>query len=365
MQYLQEGDLSKNMGRPLPEAVQNISKQILEGLNVMHEQGIAHRDLKPANIFIVSMPPVWVKLGDFGISKRILAQDATTFYPQVSTQVYGAREVLGLYSINETSEYTNSVDIWSLRCVHMLVTQPKDRPTAASALKDAWLAGLKGDNEDCADDQEETTHGRDERTRSDKNENKTASHKKRSKSRSERNPITQGSTKYTRGDVISTEGLRSRGVTVESTVETAPPRLELTPRNFQAIRSMEMRLVANGKWLRDARPPASYPSSPDLPSRNSLKSTPGTNDPMEHNLKRKSPAPIHDKATARIAHWRAYPAWRSRSRSDDSDTSVEEVLQSTPNTPESPNAGWNTKRNPNMGQNPYAGWNPKRNPNAS
>jgi len=49
MEYLPEGDLTKHAGSPLQqETVQTISKQILEGLKVMHQKGIAHRDLKPA-----------------------------------------------------------------------------------------------------------------------------------------------------------------------------------------------------------------------------------------------------------------------------------------------------------------------------
>ena len=49
MEYLERGDLTKYTGTPLlQETVKNISEQVLEGLKVMHEQGIAHRDLKPA-----------------------------------------------------------------------------------------------------------------------------------------------------------------------------------------------------------------------------------------------------------------------------------------------------------------------------
>ena len=49
MEYFQEGDLTKHIGKPLPqETVQNISKQILEGLTVMHQEGMAHRNIKPS-----------------------------------------------------------------------------------------------------------------------------------------------------------------------------------------------------------------------------------------------------------------------------------------------------------------------------
>jgi len=49
MEYLQGGDLTKHIGKPLPqETVKTISKQILEGLKIMHQEGMAHRDVKPA-----------------------------------------------------------------------------------------------------------------------------------------------------------------------------------------------------------------------------------------------------------------------------------------------------------------------------
>ncbi|KAI0478440.1 kinase-like domain-containing protein [Xylariaceae sp. FL0804] len=50
-----------------------ISSQVLGALSVMHEERFAHRDLKPANILIKSHPPDewWVKIGDFGLTKRV------------------------------------------------------------------------------------------------------------------------------------------------------------------------------------------------------------------------------------------------------------------------------------------------------
>ncbi|RPA99835.1 kinase-like protein [Choiromyces venosus 120613-1] len=116
MEYLEQGDLRKHLDKPLAEeVVQKITKQVLNGLQVMHGNNIAHRDLKPENIFVVSMSPVWVKLGDFGTSKRVHGD--TAFRSQVYTDCYVAPEVLGLDPNAESSVYTNAVDIWALGCV--------------------------------------------------------------------------------------------------------------------------------------------------------------------------------------------------------------------------------------------------------
>jgi serine/threonine protein kinase len=116
MECFEQGDLRKQLDGPLPEeVVQRITRQVIKGLQVMHENGIAHRDLKPDNIFVVSMSPVWVKLGDFGISKRI--HSGTAYRSRVCTDYYAAPEVLGIDSTSESSIYTNAVDMWSLGCV--------------------------------------------------------------------------------------------------------------------------------------------------------------------------------------------------------------------------------------------------------
>ena len=196
------------------------------------------------------MSPVWVKIGDFGVSKRILAQATTTLHTQVSTQGYSAPEVQGLDSNSETSNYTNSVDIWSLGCVmyellvgirlfpaegqvsryyfgkcpfpedklielsppmsdpgisllkSMLIIQPEDRPTAAGALKNPWLTGLKNESEESGDDKNERTFRR-------KRKNRLATYNE-PKRRSERNPITKQGTECTLGGVSLEEGARSQ-----------------------------------------------------------------------------------------------------------------------------------------------------------
>ena len=244
------------------------------------------------------MSPVWVKLGDFGVSKRILAQATTTLHTQVSTQVYSAPEVLGLDSNSETSNYTNAVDIWSLGCVifellvgtklfllegqvsryffgkwpfpegqliglsppmnnagisllkSMLVIQPEGRPTAAGALRNTWLTGFKSDSEDSGDDQDVRIQNRDGSTMNRKRKNRLATFNEPKKRRGERNPVTQEGTRCIPGDVTLEANVGSQiggdptnaestlgtsMVTLSDTASTESLEVEMEPQEFESV----------------------------------------------------------------------------------------------------------------------------------
>ena len=196
------------------------------------------------------MSPVWVKIGDFGVSKRIRAQATTTLHTQVSTPLYSAPEVLCLDSNSETSDYTNSVDIWSLGCVvyellvgtklfasefqlsgyfygkwpfpedklqelsppttdigisllkSMLVIQPEDRPTAAGALSHGWLVGLKSDDKDGGDDRDETAQCLSAGALGWSGGKQPATYDVPKKIRSERSSVTQADTRCILGEAV-------------------------------------------------------------------------------------------------------------------------------------------------------------------
>ncbi|CAH0048914.1 unnamed protein product [Clonostachys solani] len=131
MEHIEKGDLQSYLVRPFPEEeVKQIAFQLLEGLGYMHENGFAHRDLKPANILVSEPSPNWwVKISDFGISKRA-EEEATAYRTFVGTRGYLAPEILGIYSTADMDSisssqtlddsynlYTVSVDLWALGAI--------------------------------------------------------------------------------------------------------------------------------------------------------------------------------------------------------------------------------------------------------
>lgn len=47
-------------------------RDMVSGLQHLHELGIIHRDLKPQNVLIIKEKSLCAKLSDMGISKRLL-----------------------------------------------------------------------------------------------------------------------------------------------------------------------------------------------------------------------------------------------------------------------------------------------------
>lgn len=68
---------------PIPECIK-LTRGVLEGLKVLHAQGVLHRDLKPENILLDSGVP---KLADFGLS-RVLRGSEELVSGQKGTRQY-------------------------------------------------------------------------------------------------------------------------------------------------------------------------------------------------------------------------------------------------------------------------------------
>ncbi|KAH7141673.1 kinase-like domain-containing protein [Dactylonectria macrodidyma] len=121
MEYIECGDLQNYLNQSFSEAYAKvIVSQLVEGLGYMHENGFAHRDLKPKNILVYQPgPDWWVKIGDFGISKRA---EGTALRTVIGTEGYVAPEVMGFIPEQSPSSspssnafsYTFAVDMWAL-----------------------------------------------------------------------------------------------------------------------------------------------------------------------------------------------------------------------------------------------------------
>ena len=120
MEYLEGLELGKYMQQhaPLPPSdALNIALQICEGLAEAHAAGIVHRDIKPGNTFLVRRADgrFAVKILDFGISKQLSSEAATTLTD--AGQSLGSPWYMSPEQMLDASRVDHRSDIWSLGVV--------------------------------------------------------------------------------------------------------------------------------------------------------------------------------------------------------------------------------------------------------
>ncbi|OBA23735.1 Pkinase-domain-containing protein [Metschnikowia bicuspidata var. bicuspidata NRRL YB-4993] len=138
LEYVAGGSVSsclKSYGKFDEPLVKFITRQVLEGLKYLHENGILHRDLKADNL-LLEIDGV-CKISDFGISKR--SQDIYSNNAEMSMQgtvFWMAPEVIHSMVEEKKQGYSAKVDIWSLGCV-MLEMFAGQRPWSNEAVVSA------------------------------------------------------------------------------------------------------------------------------------------------------------------------------------------------------------------------------------
>mmetsp|Transcript_2743 Transcript_2743/g.4695 ORF Transcript_2743/g.4695 Transcript_2743/m.4695 type:complete len:311 (+) Transcript_2743:26-958(+) len=94
------------------------SYQLMRSIAYIHAKGICHRDIKPQNI-LCDMSTHILKLCDFGSAKQLVQGEPNVSY--ICSRYYRAPEL-----IFGNSNYTTSIDVWSVGCViaELMLGQP-------------------------------------------------------------------------------------------------------------------------------------------------------------------------------------------------------------------------------------------------
>ncbi|KAF9304001.1 Cyclin-dependent kinase 2 [Mortierella antarctica] len=90
------------------KTIQNLMRQLVQGLEYCHARSYLHRDLKPQNLLIANGQ---LKLADFGLS-RGGAPPLRPYTREVVTLWYRAPEIL-----LGASHYSVGTDVWSVGCI--------------------------------------------------------------------------------------------------------------------------------------------------------------------------------------------------------------------------------------------------------
>ncbi|KAI0035089.1 hypothetical protein K488DRAFT_76864 [Vararia minispora EC-137] len=116
LEYVPGGSIAallRNYGAFEEPLVRTFVRQILEGLDYVHERGIVHRDIKGANVLVDNKGGI--KISDFGISKKLednLMPGNRLHRPSLQGSVFWmAPEVV------KQTAYTKKADVWSVGCL--------------------------------------------------------------------------------------------------------------------------------------------------------------------------------------------------------------------------------------------------------
>jgi len=109
LEYISGGELFDQIvsrGSYGEKDARKIVKQILNGIEYLHDQGIAHRDLKPENL-LCSVHDDRVVVSDFGLAKSFGRGELLVTH--CGTPHYAAPEI-----VRGDLSYDKSVDMWSI-----------------------------------------------------------------------------------------------------------------------------------------------------------------------------------------------------------------------------------------------------------
>ena len=98
-----------------------VMKQIMAGIDYLHNQNIVHRDIKPTNILVASDNPILAKLIDFDLCK-CLEDDTSLMTTNVGTERFRAPELFPRTS-SYMIAYHRNVDIYSAGLTFLAILQ--------------------------------------------------------------------------------------------------------------------------------------------------------------------------------------------------------------------------------------------------
>lgn len=142
--------------KPMPEVyVQNILRQIIQGLEYMHNFKVIHRDIKLENVLLhlkdysqvdyrridIVRDRVVFKIADLGYAKELEANNMTSTI--CGTPITMAPDIIKLCTAKQKEQYDYKVDLWSLGAItyELLVGHP---PFYASDHKQIFAGIMNG-----------------------------------------------------------------------------------------------------------------------------------------------------------------------------------------------------------------------------